>query len=108
MNRQDLEGRCSIMQSQESPKLQVILDPSYEEEIFNRFKELADEAIQQAVERASIQNQFLTQKQCMEQLRIGHAVMNDLYNNGLQFIKIGNKKLIDIDDLKETLNKLKF
>lgn len=89
-------------------RFQISLDPEYEKHIFNRFSELADEAIKQAVERASIQNQFLTQKQCMEQLRIGHAVMTDLYNNGLQFIKIGNKKLIDIDDLKETLNKLKF
>ena len=89
-------------------RFQISLDPEYEKQIFNRFTELADEAIKQAVDRASIQNQFLTQKQCMEQLRIGHAVMNDLYNNGLQFIKIGNKKLIDIDDLKETLNKLKF
>lgn len=96
------------MQEQNIPKFQVQLNPEYEEVIFNRFIELADEAIKQAVERASIQNQFLTQKQCMEQLRIGHAVMNELYNNGLQFIKIGNKKLIDIDDLKETLNKLKF
>ena len=96
------------MQEQNIPKFQVQLNPEYEEVIFNRFIELADEAIKQAVERASIQNQFLTQKQCMEQLRIGHAVMNDLYNNGLQFIKIGNKKLIDIDDLKGTLNKLKF
>lgn len=96
------------MESYDSPKFQIKLDPEYEEEIFQRFIELADEAVKQAVERASIQNQFLTQKQCMEQLRIGHAVMNDLYNNGLQFIKIGNKKLIDIDDLKETLNKLKF
>ena len=96
------------MQNQESPKLQVILDPSYEEEIFNRFKELADEAIQQSVERASIHKQFLTQKEVMQELRIGHVVMNDLYENGLQFIKIGNKKLIDIDDLKQTLNKLKF
>lgn len=96
------------MQSEERVNFRIQLDPEYEEEIFNRFTELAEEAIKQAVERASIQNQFLTQKQCMEQLRIGHAVMNDLYNNGLQFIKIGNKKLIDIDDLKETLNKLKF
>ncbi len=96
------------MEIYNAPKFQIKLDPEYEEELFNRFTELADEAIKQAVERASIQNQFLTQKQCMEQLRIGHAVMNDLYNNGLQFIKIGNKKLIDIDDLKETLNKLKF
>lgn len=96
------------MKNEERLNFRIQLDPEYEEEIFNRFTELADEAIKQAVERASIQNQFLTQKQCMEQLRIGHAVMNDLYNNGLQFIKIGNKKLIDIDDLKETLNKLKF
>lgn len=96
------------MQDEERLNFRIQLDPEYEEEIFNRFTELADEAIKQAVERASIQNQFLTQKQCMEQLRIGHAVMNDLYNNGLQFIKIGNKKLIDIDDLKETLDKLKF
>lgn len=93
---------------EEINRFQISLDPEYEKQIFNRFTELADEAIKQAVERASIQNQFLTQKQCMEQLRIGHAVMNDLYNNGLQFIKIGNKKLIDIDDLKEILNKLKF
>ena len=96
------------MEERNTAKFQIKLDPEYEEAIFNRFRELADEAIKQAVERASIQKQFLTQKQCMEQLRIGHAVMNDLYNNGLQFIKIGNKKLIDIDDLKETLNKLKF
>lgn len=96
------------MQNQDIPKFQIKLDPQYEEEMFRRFTELADEAIRQSVERASIQKQFLTQKQCMEQLRIGHVVMNDLYNNGLQFIKIGNKKLIDIDDLKETLNKLKF
>lgn len=96
------------MQNQEISKFQIKLSPEYEEEIFKRFTELADEAIKQSVERASIPNQFLTQKQCMEQLRIGHSVMNDLYENGLQFIKIGNKKLIDIDDLKQTLNKLKF
>jgi len=96
------------MKGQEAAKFQITLDPEYEAEIFNRFSELADEAIKQAVERASMPNQFLTQKQCMEQLRIGHSVMNDLYENGLQFIKIGNKKLIDIDDLKETLNELKF
>lgn len=96
------------MQNQSEPRFQIKLDPEYEEEIFNRFSELADEAIKQSVERASIQNQFLTQKQVMEQLRIGYVVMNELYENGLQFIKIGNKKLIDMDDLKETLNKLKF
>jgi hypothetical protein len=96
------------MQNQNSPKFQVMLDPEYEEEIFNRFTELADEAIKQSVERASIHKQFLTQKEVMEELRIGHVVMNDLYEKGLRFIKIGNKKLIDIDDLKETLNKLKF
>lgn len=96
------------MQNQEISKFQIQLNPEYEEEIFNRFKELADEAIKQSVERASIHKQFLTQKEVMEELRIGHVVMNDLYEHGLQFIKIGNKKLIDIDDLKETLNKLKF
>jgi len=96
------------MQNQKVPKFQIQLDPEYEEEIFSRFIELADEAIKQSVERASISKQFLTQKEVMEELRIGHVVMNDLYENGLQFIKIGNKKLIDIDDLKETLNKLKF
>lgn len=96
------------MQNQKVPKFQIQLDPEYEEEIFNRFIELADEAIKQSVERASIHKQFLTQKEVMEELRIGHVVMNDLYENGLQFIKIGNKKLIDIDDLKETLNQLKF
>ncbi len=96
------------MQNEQRPKFQFQLDPQYEEEIFNRFTELADEAIKQTVERASIQKQFLTQKEVMEELRIGHVVMNDLYEHGLQFIKIGNKKLIDIDDLKETLNKLKF
>lgn len=96
------------MPNQEIEKFHIRLDPEYEEEIFNRFAELADEAIKQSVERASIHKQFLTQKEVMEELRIGHVVMNDLYENGLQFIKIGNKKLIDIDDLKETLNKLKF
>jgi len=96
------------MENEQLAKFQIKLDPEYEEEIFKRFTELADEAIKQSVERASIQKQFQTQKEVMEQLRIGHVVMNDLYENGLQFIKIGNKKLIDIDDLKETLNKLKF
>jgi len=96
------------MQNQGVSKFQVQLDPEYEKVIFNRFIELADEAIQQSIERASIHKQFLTQKEVMEELRIGHVVMNDLYENGLQFIKIGNKKLIDVDDLKETLNKLKF
>lgn len=96
------------MNNQDVTKFKIQLDPEYEEEIFNRFIELADEAIKQSVERASIQKQFLTQQDVMKQLRIGSVVMNDLYENGLQFIKIGNKKLIDIDDLKETLNKLKF
>lgn len=96
------------MQNQKSPKFQVMLEPEYEEEIFRRFTELADKAIKQSIERASIQKQYLTQKEVMEELRIGHAVMNDLYENGLRFIRIGNKKLIDTDDLKETLNKLKF
>ncbi|MEY8291563.1 hypothetical protein AAK882_02655 [Carnobacteriaceae bacterium 52-44] len=96
------------MQNEGVPKFQVRLDPEYEEEIFNRFTELAEEAINQSVERASIHKQYLTQKEVMQELRIGHVVMNDLYENGLQFIRIGNKKLIDLDDLKKTLNKLKF
>lgn len=89
-------------------KFNIQLDPEYEEEIFRRFTELADEAIKQTIERASIQKQYKSQKEVMEELRIGHVVMNELYENGLQFIKIGNKKLIDVDDLKKTLNKLKF
>lgn len=96
------------MEEHNTAKFQIKLDPEYEEEIFNRFIQLADEAIKQSIERASIHKQFLTQKEVMKELRIGHVVMNDLYENGLHFIKIGNKKLIDIDDLKETLNKLKF
>lgn len=96
------------MQNQDIPKFQIKLDPQYEEEMFRRFTELADEAIRQSVERASIQKQFMTQQETMRALKIGYSVMNDLYENGLQFIKIGNKKLIDLDDLKETLNKLKF
>lgn len=48
------------MQSKERPKFQVQLDPEYEEEIFRRFTELAEEAIKQTVERASIQKQLLT------------------------------------------------
>lgn len=108
MNGHKDKRRTNQMQNHEASKFQVTLDPEYEEEIFNRFTELADEAIKQSVERASIHKQFLTQKEVMEELRIGHVVMNDLYEKGLQFIKIGNKKLIDMDDLKETLNKLKF
>lgn len=96
------------MRSNDISRFQIRLDPEYEEEIFNRFSELADEAIKQTVERASIHKQFLSQKEVMEELRIGHVVMTELYEKGLQFIKIGNKKLIDMDDLKETLNKLKF
>lgn len=96
------------MKSENLGKFQIKLESLYEEEIFNRFTELADEAIKQAVERASIHKQFLTQKEVMEELRIGHVVMTELYEKGLQFIRIGNKKLIDMDDLKQTLNKLKF
>lgn len=96
------------MHNQNIPKFQIQLDPEYEDEIFRRFTQLADEAIKQTVERASINNQYRTQQEIMRDLRIGHVVMNNLYENGLQFIKIGNKKLIDMDDLKETLNKLKF
>lgn len=96
------------MEDKEIVKFQIKLDPEYEEEIFNRFTELADEAIKQTIERASIQKQFRSQKEVMEELRIGHVVMTELYEKGLKFIKIGNKKLIDTDDLKEILNKLKF
>lgn len=96
------------MQSQDELKFQVKLDPKYEEEIFNRFKELAEEAIEQTVERASIHRQFLTQAEVMRLLQISHRTMTDLYKKGLQYIKLGNKKLIDMDDLKKILNKLKF
>lgn len=96
------------MENKEKMRFQFRLDPEYEEEIFNRFTELAEEAIKQTVERASIHRQMLTQQEVMDELRIGHVVMQDLYEKGLKFIKIGNKKLIDMDDLKETLNKLKF
>lgn len=89
------------MKGQEATRFQITLDPEYEEEIFNRFTELADAAIKQAVERATIHKQFLTQKEVMEELRIGHVVMTELYEKGLQFIRIGNKKLIDVDDLKK-------
>lgn len=96
------------MENKQVSKFQIKLDPEYEAEIFSRFSELADEAIRQTIEKASIHKQFLTQKEVMEELRIGHVVMTDLYEKGLRFIKIGNKKLIDMDDLKKTLNKLKF
>lgn len=79
------------MKGQEATRFQITLDPEYEEEIFNRFTELADAAIKQAVERATIHKQFLTQKEVMEELRIGHVVMTELYEKGLQFIRIGNK-----------------
>lgn len=96
------------MLDKEVPKFQIKLDPKYEEQIFNRFTELAEKAIEQAVDRASFHRQFLTQAEVMKLMQIGHGTMTDLYKKGLKFIKIGNKKMIDIDDLKETLNKLKF
>ena len=48
------------MQNKEVAKFHIKLDPEYEEEIFKRFTELAEEAIKQTVERASIQKQLLT------------------------------------------------
>lgn len=78
------------MKGREAAKFQITLDPEYEAEIFNRFSELADEAIKQAVERESIHKQFLSQKEVMEELRVGHVVMTELYERGLQFIKIGS------------------
>lgn len=67
------------MQNEQRPKFQIQLDPQYEEEIFNRFTELADEAIKQSVERALIHKQFLTPKEVMEELKIGHVVMNMIF-----------------------------
>lgn len=96
------------MESKDKIKFQIRLDPEYEEEIFNRFTELAEEAIEQTIERASIRKEFLTQGEVMESLSIGYIKMNELYEMGLKFIKIGNKKLIDINDLRKILNKLKF
>lgn len=96
------------MKNQQKDKFQIKLDPEYEEEIFKYFSEIAGKAIKQTAERKTIQKQYLTQKEVMEELRIGHVVMTDLYKKGLKFINLGNKKLIDTEDLKEVLNKLKF
>lgn len=89
------------------PVLQVVLPAEYEERIIARFEELSVIGMDKAVEKASLPKRYLQQKELMQYLGIGYDTLEVLYANGLKYISLGKRKLIDIEDVAEILNSMK-
>ncbi|OFK63713.1 hypothetical protein HMPREF2811_02545 [Globicatella sp. HMSC072A10] len=91
----------------QQPMLQVVLPAEYEERIIARFEELSVIGMDKAVEKASLPKRYLQQKELMKYLGIGYETLEELYANGLKYISLGKRKLIDIEDVAEILNSMK-
>ena len=91
----------------EQAKFQIKLDPEYEEQIIMRFSQLADTAIDTAIERASIQRRYVTQQELMKHLGIGYDTLQTLVEHGLRYIHLGRSKMYDLEEVSEVLETLK-
>ena len=89
------------------PTLQVVLPQEHEEALLSRLGQLADVAIQSAIERASIQKRFVSQLELKKLLSIGADTLFELEAKGLKSIKLGKKHLYDLEEVYELLIKMK-
>lgn len=93
---------------EKAPQLQIVLPQEYEDMILARFSQLAETAIEQKIEKASIQKRFIKQNELMTHLGVGMSTIEELYKNGLRWIPLGKSKLIDLEELAEVLETLKI
>lgn len=96
-----------MAEKKEQFKIQVVLPPEQEEVILERVGRLAEIAIEQKIEKASIQKRFIKQNELMTHLGVGMSTLEDLYKNGLHWIPLGKSKLIDLEELAEVLVAMK-
>lgn len=85
-----------------------MLPQEYEDMILARFSQLAETAIEQKIEKASIQKRFIKQNELMTHLGVGMSTIEELYKNGLRWIPLGKSKLIDLEELAQVLETLKI
>ena len=89
-------------------QLQIVLPQEYEDMILARFSQLAETAIEQKIEKASIQKRYIKQNELMTHLGVGMSTIEELYKNGLRWIPLGKSKLIDLEELAQVLETLKI
>lgn len=89
-------------------QLQIVLPQEYEDMILARFSQLAETAIEQKIEKASIQKRYIKQTELMTHLGVGMSTLEELYKNGLRWIPLGKSKLIDLEELAQVLETLKI
>lgn len=93
----------------EEPKLQVVLPKDYEMQIFQQLLVLSQKAIEQAQKNVLVNDRYLTQDQLKKFLEIGQSTLDRLISEeGLKFIRLGNKKMYDLRDVEEVLNRMKI
>ena len=92
----------------EQPQLQIILPQEYEQQIYQKFYQLAEDAIEQATKNVVINDKYLSQNQVCEYLKCGTVTIDEMVANGLQYSRIGRKKMFSKADIEQYIESQKI
>lgn len=92
----------------EQQQFTVGLTPESQSLLLNSVNKLLDTAIEEAVERASIQKHFVAQLELKKMFNIGADTLSELEKRGLRRIPLGKKVLYDLEEVAEIFNEMKI
>lgn len=89
------------------PRVEVVLSEDYEEQLRLEVLEMVRNAVKSVDITNTLKLKYVNQSELKKLLRIGQEVLDDLIENGLQYVRLGNKVLYDIDDVYRILESMK-
>lgn len=86
-------------------EVKVILGEEQKQQIYTEY--LSD--LQSVLKSVKENNgkRYMYQKELMSYLRIGMQTLNEMIDNGLPYVWLGNKKMFDMQDVESYLNERK-
>lgn len=92
----------------EKQQFTVGLTPESQSLLLSSVNKLLDTAIEEAVERASIQKRFVAQSELKKMFNIGADTLSEIESQGLRRIPLGKKVLYDLEEVAEIFNEMKI
>ena len=89
------------------PRVEVVLSEDYAVQLRLEVLEMVHNAVKSVDITNTLKLKYVNQSELKKLLRIGQDVLDDLIENGLQYVRLGNKVLYDIEDVYRILESMK-
>ena len=89
------------------PRVEVVLSEDYAEHLRLEVLEMVHNAVKSVDITNTLKLKYVNQSELKKLLRIGQDVLDDLIENRLQYVRLGNKILYDIEDVYRILESMK-